>query len=75
MMTFSLKNPEFLVSRNQEKCINCQVCARQCSQDVHSYDEIQDKMKACDENCVNCQRCVSLCPTNALTIKKIFPGI
>ena len=62
--------PEFEVIRNQNRCIGCRVCERQCANEVHTYDE-ENKMLISDETkCVNCQRCVSLCPTRALKIVK-----
>ena len=62
--------PEFEVIRNENRCIVCRVCERQCANEVHSYDE-EHKIMKCDESkCVNCQRCVSLCPTRALKIVK-----
>ena len=63
-------NPEFEVIRNQNRCIGCRVCERQCSNEVHSYDEDSKIMLADESKCVNCQRCVSLCPTKALKIVK-----
>ncbi|WP_029687808.1 glutamate synthase-related protein [Thermoanaerobacter sp. A7A] len=69
-MSLSYLTPEFKVLRDYDKCINCKVCMRQCSFEVHSYDEHLDKMISNDMNCVNCQRCVVLCPTQALTIIK-----
>ena len=62
--------PEFEVIRNENRCIACRVCERQCANEVHNYDE-EHKIMKCDESkCVNCQRCVSLCPTRALKIVK-----
>jgi len=61
---------EYEVIRNQDKCIACRVCERQCANKVHFYDVDLDKMVCDDENCVNCHRCVSLCPTHALKITK-----
>ncbi|MBQ3340120.1 MAG: alpha-hydroxy-acid oxidizing protein [Atopobiaceae bacterium] len=62
--------PEFEVIRNDARCIRCQVCARQCANLVHSYDEEHDLMLSDEIRCVDCQRCVSLCPTRALKIVK-----
>ena len=62
--------PEFEVVRNENRCICCRVCERQCSNRVHSYDEDGKVMVSDEEKCVNCQRCVSLCPTRALKIVK-----
>lgn len=66
----TLLPPEFIVLRDEEKCIKCQVCVRQCGFKVHSYDEEEDKIKSEDSKCVACSRCVKLCPTNALNIVK-----
>ncbi len=60
----------FIVERNASRCIQCQVCVRQCGFDVHYYDEEDDEVRARDERCVACHRCVVFCPTNALTIRK-----
>jgi len=60
--------PEFSVIRNEDKCIQCQACVRQCGFDVHEYDEEKNQVCANETNCVNCQRCVMICPTKALSI-------
>ncbi|MBR1780587.1 MAG: alpha-hydroxy-acid oxidizing protein, partial [Oscillospiraceae bacterium] len=62
--------PEFEVIRRDDRCIRCQVCARQCANEVHRYDEGRDIMLSDESRCVDCQRCVSLCPTRALKIVK-----
>jgi glutamate synthase domain-containing protein 2 len=61
---------EFIVERNNEKCIKCKVCINQCTYGVHYYDLEDDMVRSRDENCVNCHRCVVFCPTKAITIKK-----
>ncbi len=68
MKTYLL--PEYLVERDQERCIRCKVCVNQCTYETHSYDEEDDVIRSKDENCVNCQRCVTFCPTHAITIRK-----
>lgn len=60
--------PEFLVLRDENRCIQCEVCVRQCANDVHYLDTKDGKVKSDDAKCVNCQRCVTFCPTHALTI-------
>ncbi|HOA33463.1 MAG: 4Fe-4S binding protein [Clostridiales bacterium] len=69
-MSVQLINPEFEVIRNENRCIACRVCERQCANEVHSYDEDRKMMVADESKCVNCQRCVALCPTRALKIVK-----
>ena len=62
--------PEFEVVRNENRCISCRVCERQCANEVHSFDAERKLMLSDEMKCVNCQRCVSLCPTRALKIVK-----
>lgn len=61
--------PEFKIERDDQRCIRCQVCVRQCGFGTHSYDEEYDEIRSSEEKCVGCQRCAVLCPTNALTIR------
>ena len=60
--------PEYEVVRNENRCIACRICERQCANLVHSFDPETGKMNADDALCVNCHRCVCLCPTHALKI-------
>ena len=62
--------PEFEVIRNEDRCIACRVCERQCANEVHSFVEERGIMMSDESKCVNCQRCVALCPTRALKIVK-----
>ena len=34
--------PEYLVERNEERCIRCRVCVNQCTYETHSYDAEDD---------------------------------
>jgi glutamate synthase domain-containing protein 2 len=68
MKTYIL--PEYLVERDQKRCIRCKVCVNQCTYETHSYDAEEDVIVSKDENCVNCQRCVTFCPTHAITVRK-----
>jgi len=45
--------PKFLVERDTERCIKCEVCVNQCSFDTHYFDAEDDEMKSRTENCVN----------------------
>ena len=60
--------PEFEIVRNDNRCIRCRVCERQCSNEVHKFDEERDLLISDEAKCVNCKRCVSLCPTRALKV-------
>ena len=62
--------PKFLVERDLERCIKCEVCVNQCSFDNHYYDAEDDEVKTRTENCVGCHRCVTFCPTGALTVRR-----
>jgi glutamate synthase domain-containing protein 2 len=59
---------KFLIKRDLERCIRCQVCVNQCTFDAHYYDAEDDEVISREENCVGCHRCVLFCPTQALTI-------
>lgn len=69
-MVIDYLSPDYEVVRNQQRCIACRVCERQCANEVHSYDPDLKVMKSDDSKCVNCHRCVALCPTHALKIVK-----
>ena len=66
----SYLSPEYIVERDQDRCIRCEVCINQCTYETHYYDEEDDIVHSRNENCTNCQRCVVFCPTQAITIKK-----
>jgi len=65
-----LVQPDFLVRRDPDRCIQCQVCVRQCANDVHTYDEEDGLVYSDSRNCVGCHRCATLCPTEAIEIVK-----
>jgi len=69
-MSINYLTPEFVIERDRDRCIDCQVCVRQCANLAHSFDEEDQKVVSDDSKCVNCHRCVVLCPTRALTIKR-----
>ncbi|MFH1789387.1 MAG: glutamate synthase-related protein [Candidatus Altiarchaeota archaeon] len=68
-MALNPRQSDFIVERDEDKCIQCQVCVRQCANDVHSYDEELDKVLCDPKDCAGCQRCVALCPTKAITVR------
>ncbi len=61
---------EFIIERDNEKCIACQACVRMCSNDAHIYESETDTVKSINEKCVGCHFCETICPTGAITIKR-----
>lgn len=69
-MVLKLNQSEFEIDRDSSKCISCQVCVRQCSNDVHEYDEDEGSILSDNSKCVGCHRCETLCPTGSIKIKQ-----
>lgn len=69
-MALSLATANFIIERDESRCIACQVCVRQCANDVHYYDEESERVFSNDASCVGCHRCVTLCPTHALVVRQ-----
>ena len=67
-MAIHFLTPDYEVVRNPARCIACQVCARQCANEVHHWDEAAGVMVSDETRCVACHRCVALCPTRALKV-------
>jgi glutamate synthase domain-containing protein 2 len=59
-----------MVERDQDHCIQCEVCVNQCSFDTHYYDADDSEIKSREGTCVGCHRCVLFCPTQAITIRR-----
>ena len=69
-MAIDLVLNQYEVRRDESRCIGCQVCVRQCANEVHAWDEVSSMVLSDETKCVNCHRCVTLCPTRALRIVK-----
>ncbi|MBQ3834250.1 MAG: FMN-binding glutamate synthase family protein, partial [Elusimicrobia bacterium] len=69
-MSLNLVSDRFEVLRDQTKCIQCQVCVKQCANEVHFYDKEDNVVLSNDSKCVCCHRCVAMCPTKAIKIRK-----
>ena len=68
-MALSLATPSFVVERDETRCIACQVCVRQCANDVHYVVTGDGEVASDPARCVGCHRCVTLCPTRALNVR------
>jgi len=66
----SFLQPEFQIVRDEDRCIHCEVCVRQCAFESHSYDSADGKVTTDSLRCVGCQRCATLCPTQALVVRE-----
>jgi Fe-S-cluster-containing hydrogenase component 2 len=52
---------------NEEKCIHCGLCIKDCSANAIKFDE--NKIPVMDESkCFKCQHCMAICPVGALSI-------
>jgi len=65
-----LVQPEFVVDRDPKRCIQCQVCVRQCSNDVHEHNAEEGTITTDSSRCVGCHRCATLCPAGAISIRQ-----
>lgn len=61
---------DFVIERDENLCINCRVCERQCSYLAHFWDENRNKVVHDNTKCVGCHRCEAFCPTGAITIRR-----
>lgn len=61
---------EFLIERDEDRCIACQACVRMCSNDVHTYDAETDTVTSDSSKCVGCHFCETICPTQSLIIRR-----
>lgn len=66
--------PLFKVSRDEDRCIQCGACVRQCSNDVHSIDPDTGRIVSDESKCIACHRCATICPTRAIIIEK-YPAV
>ncbi|MBI5418709.1 MAG: IMP dehydrogenase [Deltaproteobacteria bacterium] len=64
---------DFLVDRDQERCIQCQVCVNQCPYGANIYRAAADIVDSRHENCTGCRRCEAMCPTDCITVRR-YPG-
>jgi len=61
---------KFMVERDEERCIRCEVCVNQCSFENHYLDTDEKQIKSLADGCIGCHRCVTFCPTDAINIRR-----
>ncbi|MDR1695975.1 MAG: 4Fe-4S binding protein [Endomicrobium sp.] len=58
-----------MISFEQNKCIGCQICVRNCPAKAIKISKAADKIFSCElylANCIFCSQCVMSCPKKAL---------
>jgi NAD-dependent dihydropyrimidine dehydrogenase PreA subunit len=58
---------KFVAEENQEKCLNCGLCADRCVFGARSFEA--GKLVIDSSRCFGCGLCVSTCPAGAITLK------
>ncbi len=61
---------DYIIDRNEDKCILCRICERQCSYEAHGFDKKNSVMTKQDHKCICCRRCEAMCPTGAISIRE-----
>mgnify|MGYP000029318217 CR=1 FL=1 len=59
---------EFIVERDEYKCIRCLACVRMCSYEANFYDERENMVFTDNSKCVGCHFCEAICPTDAIRV-------
>jgi glutamate synthase domain-containing protein 2 len=67
---FSLLPENFVIERDEDRCIQCMACVQQCAYQAHYYLKEKNKICAIHHNCVGDGRCVAICPTDAIRIRQ-----
>lgn len=66
-----MKNFSFKVDEN--KCIHCGLCAKDCICNVISINGNKIPEVPDGKNCINCQHCMTICPVGAISINGKSP--
>ncbi|MCD6253258.1 MAG: FMN-binding glutamate synthase family protein [Thermotogae bacterium] len=60
---------DFVVERDDYKCIRCLACVRTCSYGANFYDERANRVFTENLKCVGCHFCEAICPTEAILVR------
>lgn len=55
-----------MITIDEEKCIGCGLCAKDCF--TNDIEVINHKAKSKEIRCIECGHCVAVCPKNAITL-------
>ena len=58
-----------LITVNEEKCIKCELCIKECPVDVLKMGE-KGPEDIANTTCIACGHCVAVCPNAAIDNKK-----
>jgi len=58
-----------LITVNEEKCIKCELCIKECPTYVLKMGE-KGPEEVANTTCIACGHCVAICPSDAIDNKK-----
>lgn len=61
---------EFVVERDEKRCIGCGACVTQCAFETHLQRYEDGPVLSDDRLCVGCHRCEAICPAGAIRIAR-----
>lgn len=64
-MVKNFLRPEFMVRVDDQTCVKCQRCVRDCSFEALSF---KDGVIPDNEKCTGCLRCMAVCPADAILV-------